>query len=271
MSSQPQNDRREMPRLALSPQAQLTGVPDAATLADAGQRFRLDGCLQVNNALPADLVDDLSRHFAEGYSRYFGEGEHDDALTVGDRRYKVSVALEGPFNTPRLYANDLILPIVRDLLGDDAILASMVAVVALPGAPGQGLHRDHPWLFGQVIDRMIPCYALKLIVPLIDLDEDTGTTLMKPGSHVVFDDKGVGMASAEPAARRGDCLLMDYRLLHEGTANRSSRIRPVLFLSYTRPWFRDYENFRKQDRMVVSAEARDRIPACYRPLFPGWG
>lgn len=256
-----------MPALEVSQQERLTGALEPSTLAEAAQSFRVNGCLQIADVLPPGFVDELAARFSADYSRYFAEQEHDDALTVGGRRYKVSVTLDGAFAEPMLYANALILPIVRELLGEDAVLASMVAVVALPGAEGQGLHRDHPWLFGQVIDRMVPCYALKLIVPLIDLDEATGTTLMKPGTHVVFDDKGVAMPSAAPEAKRGDCLLMDYRLLHEGTANRSDRIRPVLFLAYTRPWFRDAENFRKQERMSFGDGVVERMPDNHRKLF----
>lgn len=222
---------------------------------------------KVTGALSSELIDLLCDRFVHDYAAYFKEAEYEDALTVGARRYHVSVALREPFNAPELYANACILPILAGLLGEGFKLASLVSVIALPGAPGQGMHRDHPWLFGQVIDRMIPSYAIKLIIPLIDIDQSTGTTLMKPGSHVMFDEQALSLPSVEPALRKGDCMLMDYRLLHEGTANTSEQVRPILFLGYTRPWFKDYENFKKQTRLMIDAEVRAGIPEPYRSLF----
>lgn len=256
-----------IPSLDLTPDERQSGSLNPASLAEALKSFRTKGCLVIKNAFPADLIELLGRHFARDYARYFEAGEFDDALTVGDRRYKLSVALEGVFNSPLLYANGLVLPIITELLGEEAILASLVSVIALPDAPDQDLHRDHPWLFGQVIDRMLPSYAIKLLVPLVDLDEDTGTTLVMPGSHKLFDEQALKMAAVRPSLAKGDCLLMDYRLLHQGTANRSSRVRPVLFLGYTRPWFRDYENFRRQTRLIIKPDARGKIPVAYRHLF----
>ena len=90
---------------------------------------------------------------------------------------------------------------------------------------------------------------------------------MVPGTHVLFDDQALTMAVAAPDLARGDCLLMDYRLLHQGTANRSSKARPILFLGYTRPWFHDRENFKRQPRLIIGPQARAQIPAAYRRLF----
>ena len=256
-----------IPCLEPSPDERGSGTLDATSLAEAARSLRIKGCLMIKGAFPTELIDSLHRHFVAGYGRYFQPAEFADALTVGERRYKLSVALEGPFNTPSLFANPLVLSPVTELLGDEAILASLVSVIALPNAPDQGLHRDHPWLFGQVIDRMIPSYAIKLIIPLIDLDQSTGTTLLIPGTHLVFDDQALAMESEQPSLAKGDCLLMDYRLLHQGTANHSDQVRPLLFLGYTRPWFRDYENFKKQTRLVLDPRERERISPDLRHLF----
>jgi hypothetical protein len=43
--------------------------------------------------------------------------------------------------------------------------------------------------------------------------------------------------------RRGDAFLMDYRLIHRGTANPGSLRRPVLYLSYSRSWYIDTANY----------------------------
>jgi Phytanoyl-CoA dioxygenase (PhyH) len=49
--------------------------------------------------------------------------------------------------------------------------------------------------------------------------------------------------SIKPVVREGSCLLWDFRLRHGGTPNRGSLSRPLLYLTYCRPWFVDHKNF----------------------------
>ena len=50
-------------------------------------------------------------------------------------------------------------------------------------------------------------------------------------------------AAIEPVVREGSCMLWDFRLMHGGTPNRSALPRPLLYLTYCRPWFVEYMNF----------------------------
>ena len=42
---------------------------------------------------------------------------------------------------------------------------------------------------------------------------------------------------------RGDIIVFDYRVVHRGMANAASAARPVLYSTFSRPWFRDALNF----------------------------
>ena len=117
------------------------------------------------------------------------------------------------------------------------------------------------------MDTLIPSYGIKMIIPLVDLNEEHGTTRMWPGSHVVFDEKALKMAPVDPQLQVGSCILMDYRMMHGGTANRSERVRPLLYNNYYRPWFRDYKNFQQQPALQISRQAYTAIPAAHRTLF----
>jgi ectoine hydroxylase-related dioxygenase (phytanoyl-CoA dioxygenase family) len=100
-------------------------------------------------------------------------------------------------------------------------------------------------------------------VPLIDLTPETGTTCLFPGSHV-----GPKTDDFElPYLKRGECFLMDYRLWHYGTANRSDAERPVLYIIYCRPWFTDYRNFKQQPRIRMDESDFLAVPREHRPLF----
>ena len=51
----------------------------------------------------------------------------------------------------------------------------------------------------------------------------------------------------EPVVREGSCMLWDFRLLHGGTPNRGTLPRPLLYLTYCRPWFLEHLNFNKRN------------------------
>ena len=46
--------------------------------------------------------------------------------------------------------------------------------------------------------------------------------------------------------RAGQAVLADYRIKHRGLANHSTEERPLLYLTYGRPWWVDVHNFDKK-------------------------
>jgi ectoine hydroxylase-related dioxygenase (phytanoyl-CoA dioxygenase family) len=247
--------------------------PEAAQ--EAAELFMEHGCVRVKNAFDADYIARLHRAYVATYHPYFQDREFSDALNVGNKRTQVTVAIEGLFNSPQLYANDFVLPVLKLVLGDQLIMGGFGSVVSLPGALDQHTHRDHPNIYELTeteateawVDMLLPPYALNLIVPLVPLNDTNGTTRLWLGSHLVAKSRTQQMPSVDPVADLGDCLLVDYRLLHAGTANRSASPRPILYNMYCRPWFRDSRNYRKQQRIRISREEYMRIPAQFRHLF----
>ena len=70
-----------------------------------------------------------------------------------------------------------------------------------------------------------------------------------------------------PLPKLGDVYLMDFRLIHAGTANQSDQARPILYLVYSRPWFREDLNFDEQPPIRISRKQYQRVPSEYRHLF----
>jgi ectoine hydroxylase-related dioxygenase (phytanoyl-CoA dioxygenase family) len=230
--------------------------------------FRSHGCLLLEGVLERRQVERLHAAFVRRYRRYFRDREHADALRVGGGRFMVTVTLRPPFDTPALYANPLVYPILQRLLGPQCVLGSFGSVISLPGAPDQHVHRDHPPLFEEPgLDAEMPAFAVTLIVPLVELDATNGTTRLWPGSHRVWDESVESIEPEDPLVAAGSCLLMDYRLRHGGTANRSTDVRPILYSVYQRPWFRDTQNFKKQDPLQITARAYRALAEEHRPLF----
>ena len=112
----------------------VTAEPPDDGIKTAARLFCRHGCLLVKNALPVTYIEELVRSFTESYAEFFEDRNYPDALKVGDRRTMITVALEGPFNSPQLYANHVIFPVLRALLGTNLILGGFGAVVSLPGA-----------------------------------------------------------------------------------------------------------------------------------------
>jgi ectoine hydroxylase-related dioxygenase (phytanoyl-CoA dioxygenase family) len=102
-----------------------------------------------------------------------------------------------------------------------------------------------------------PSFAVTLIIPFIDLNEVTGSTRLIGGSHLIPSKDAKNMPGLAPKVPVGSCFLMDYRLTHQGMANQSNQVRPILSIIYQQPWFRDYVNYSKQKPLIVAPNALD--------------
>ncbi len=241
------------------------------TAPASAERFRAEGALLLRGVIPRDCVESMRAAFLERYRDYLEVGARADALCVGERRFMVTVDFEPPFIDDRVYAPVTVLGLLQQLLSPDCIVGSFGGVVSLPGAADQHLHRDFAeQLFpGTPLEPLFPPYAVTLVVPLIDVDEVTGTTAVWPGSHRQrrAQDEYPPDEGRWPRMSQGDVLMMDYRLVHAGTANRSTLPRPILYIVYCRPWFRDHVNYRIQPRLRIPASSWPLIPDAHRPLF----
>ncbi|MCB9640498.1 MAG: phytanoyl-CoA dioxygenase family protein [Myxococcales bacterium] len=231
--------------------------------------FRSSGALLVKGAYRAEKMKKLHELYLEKYANYLDPNEKPDALEVGNLRRMVTVEVAGAFNDPEAYANPFLLPLIQLFTESDAILGGFGSVVSLPGSQDQGVHADHPPLFGEdKFDLHIPCFAILMISPLIEMNDLHGTTAVWPGSHAVPRKEVQQLCKCElPVVEVGDALLMDYRLWHAGTANRSEVSRPVLYSYYARQWFRDCVNYFQQNALEISRDELLKIPESLRYLF----
>jgi len=230
--------------------------------------FQRYGVLLIENAFKPELVDQLTDEYFEKYSQYSQHEDHDDALKVGSRRYMVTIEMSGAFNSPTVYAPPFVLPIIRGLLGDKMILGSVTAVASLGGSKDMHIHKDHPALFSRSeVDHELPSFGVSMILPLLGFSEELGTTRVWKGSHKTSLKESMKTPFQDPYSSKGSCLLMDYRLTHQGLANRTDQVRPILDIIYQRPWFRDIANYGQQDALILSDDNYNRIPAEHHNLF----
>lgn len=216
------------------------------------------------------VIEALSDQFVQLYSEYLSPSPPQDALFVGIKRLQVTVEVAGAFNDLRLYADELVLATMTQLLGSRLVISDITCVVSLPGAPEMGIHCDGR-IFEQLpIANLLPPHAIGLLIPLVSFNHLTGTTRVWPGTHRKQHTQSPSeMAEGyiDPEFEPGDCMLMDYRLMHQGNANRSDIVRPLLYVNYAAPWYFDSNNFTKQVQLSMTEEEFLRVPGEFQSLF----
>src|SRR5262249_47774743 len=212
-------------------------------LEQASRSFRVDGALIIENIVDSAVISEARQVFDEAYSHYLNGPEHADAARVGEKRLMIAITLEPPFGDPQLFANPYVLSILSSELDDDFVIGAFGVVCSLPSAPTQHCHYDGGILFpNSGFDKLLPAAAVTVGIPLLEMNEVHGTTALWLGSHR-DEDRVSKEQGIEPVVREGSCMLWDFRLFHAGTPNRGTVPRPLLYLTYCRPWFVDHLNF----------------------------
>lgn len=263
--------------VVVSAEERAHGQLHAETESAALATLRQHGCVLLRGAYDAALIDELHREFTARYGKHDARAMKALAdrpppnpfLEVGDARFEITIAMNGVFARPQLFANPLLRRFLAGILGADMRLSGFTAVVSHPGATMQHVHRDHAYLFSDSDSNLgLPIYAINAAVPLIDVDAATGPTAIWPGSH------GWPAQIVPPAQtalsvpfQRGDAILMDYRTLHTGLPNRGNKARPILYMVYPRTWFFDDVNHIGRTSLDMSLEQFAALPPDVHPLL----
>ena len=222
----------------------------AATLAsDAAERFAADGICAVPGALTGaqtaaarTLVEDYYEDVVHTVSQL---NLSEDLLRGGFSTFKArdrgrfDMVVPGLAATPCLSDDAKWLPLVRSVLGDDAKLCHVGCIIALPDSAAQKWHSDGDHVHDEL---QLRAHALNVFVPLVDISLKNGATEFVPRTH--YDWRADGRPTVVDAAA-GDAVVFDWRLKHRGLSNKSSKPRPLLYLTYAQPWFVDKYNFSK--------------------------
>jgi hypothetical protein len=273
-------------RLTVSADESSTGQLVPATIAEAAALLDREGFVVLDGALP---VSDLGRcrHAAleslavcsqqartigldpipTGTSQGFAEIVH-----RAPGRFDMLHGADRPVFTGPLFGERAVwMPIVRAALGPKAQRLYRGILIARGQAAEQPWHADGEHLFPGS-GRHLPPHCLNVFVPLVDVGAENGPTEFCPGSHrlsgglaeLYQQDTGllerIGFSgpTAIPRLPVGSVLLFDYRLVHRGRQNHTDADRPVLYLTFATPWFRDVRSF--PERRLFAGQAPDGGP-----------
>jgi len=222
--------------------------------------------LILKDLLPAERVTALHEAYAIEYGDIGCRSTGNHIMEVGDKRLMITLGVSGIFAAPEILAHPVALSIVSPLLGNDFILGSYVAVTSMAGAKAQRLHTDLEGLFGDdELDASVPPYSITLVIPLVGLNQVTGSTRFFPGTH--RDPEAISVPDGiAPDLDPGDAILFDSRISHGGMANRSTAPRPIVYCTYHRAWYRDISNFRGRPAMRINQADLEAMDTNHRSL-----
>lgn len=243
------------------------GLAQSKEIEAACNGFTREGYVVLDNIVPADTIRALHAEFLDRYREQIQDKETADSLEVGGRRFMIPLHFSGGLGAEQVFANPYVIALVRMVLDEDAIIDAFGAILSLSGAEKQHIHHDGPILFNSEISRLLPAYALTFALPLVEMNDMSGTTALWPGSHRRGDHEGA--EPDQPTIPLGSAVMWDYRTYHSGMANRSDQVRPMVYATYARRWYQDPVNFRKEtlQRLVFEPGFLGSVPENLRSLF----
>ncbi len=233
----------------------LAASPTSDRLADAVAAFRRDGVVVIEDVVDPALLARCRDEIERDYSAEQLAGKGSFGLDTDPRRFSVALVADGALAERDVLVNPLLLDFARALIGDDPVMDSFGLLMSLPGAPDQRTHFDAMLFPETPLDRVLPPTTIAISMPLVVMDETSGSTAFWRGSH-----RG-GAASGDPdfapRVAVGSVLLWDYRIVHRGLANRGDRPRPVLFSALCREWWHEskYADTKGYDKLAVARRA----------------
>ncbi|MEO7494462.1 MAG: phytanoyl-CoA dioxygenase family protein [Massilia sp.] len=240
-----------------------------------------DGIIACKGAFSREFIvrlgEDIAMLFDEARARPGG------ALARGPQRHYVEIHPERLRGFVELISHPWLVAVSRAILGDDYKIVEMGFDVPGPGAQLQPWHRDFPAPPATVRGRRLNSLAFNLTT--VDVTEDMGPLEVAHGTQWdELDELGVSSAAASRGAamfppperypryearlhrklpKMGDISARSALTIHRGTANLSSRARPVLVLGVDAP---DANNADKHDLQVSRACFDALDPALRRHL-----
>lgn len=228
-----------------------------------------DGITALKGAFSRDWVErmreDIEELFTEALARPGG------AVGRGPKRYYVEVHPERIRGFVDLATHPWVTAVSEAILGPNYKIVEIGFDVPGPGAEYQPWHRDFPAPDETLSGRRLNSLAFN--VTGVDVSEDMGPFEIAPGTqwdppegfeHGMFPPRSLYPRYEERAQRKmpkmGDISVRSALTIHRGTANRSSKSRPVLVLGVDAP---DARNAERHDLQLTRAFF-DTLPASLR-------
>ena len=202
-----------------------------------------------------ELGEDIGILFESALQRPGG------AVGRGPNRWYVEIHPEEVRGFVDLVTHPWVVAVCEAVLGPEYRIVEIGFDVPLPGSLHQPWHRDFPAPEETIVGRRINSLAFN--VTTVDVFEDMGPFEIAPGTqwdlptgfeYEMFPPKSLYPRYEERAQQKmpkmGDISVRSALTIHRGTANRSSKSRPVLVLGVDAP---DARNAERHDLQFTRA------------------
>lgn len=224
--------------------AQTAPKPEIFDTAQIMGALYGDGIMGLKGAFSREWVTQLGEDIAGLYKEALArEG---GAVGRGPKRHYVEIHPEDIRGFRDLLEHPWIDAVCRAVLGNAYKIMEIGFDVPNPGAVDQPWHRDFPAPEATFKDRRLNSLAFNITT--VDVFEDMGPFEIAPGTqwddpthfeHGMFPPKSFYSRYLEKASRKmpqmGDISVRSALTIHRGTANYSSKARPVLVLAADAP------------------------------------
>ena len=230
------------------------GALSPETERGAHAAFREHGCVLLRGAYPCPAIEAMFNEYVARYGTLNAQGMQDAAakpppnrfLRVGDARYEITLRVSGASRRAGRDRKSPLAPVPRPA-ARRRHASERIHGRRLPSGRDPAACSSRPCPPVRRAGRRFGLAGLRgqwRCAPLIDVDIETGPTGVWLGSHRWARRTSAAARQTMTACsfQRGDCVLLDYRTLHTGLPNLSGRIRPIVYMVYTRPWFFDEVN-----------------------------
>ena len=209
-----------------------------------------------------DIMKDRGIELGQGT-----KGGYAEVVQRSKGRYEMNYGMKnGVFSDAAFVKNKWLESFITNSIGPDWELNRQSLLISFPGAEGQQWHVDGDHISPA---RHVSAHAVNVFVALGDISLDMGPTEFRPASHFLTRKlfKFMMLARARkqlhtpvtPTACSGDAVIFDYRTLHRGTCNNSTKPRAMLELVFFRKGYTDLLNFPK--RSVLNLPRQDAASA----------
>jgi ectoine hydroxylase-related dioxygenase (phytanoyl-CoA dioxygenase family) len=212
---------------------------DAATVNEHVKRVAVDGYTIVEDAVPLDLVDELTADLA----RLEGELGIEPATNTfeGANTLRVYNLLAHGEVWQQVPLHDSVLPVVEGVLDPGCLISSLSSVNIGPDETAQPIHADDMLI---PIPKPHPPTVCNSMWALTDFTEANGATRIIPGTHVYDHSPNYGQHYDSIAAEmpKGSVLIWHGSLWHGGGANQTDERRVGIAMNYCAGYIRQQEN-----------------------------
>jgi ectoine hydroxylase-related dioxygenase (phytanoyl-CoA dioxygenase family) len=214
-------------------------VLDPDRVSEHTERLDEDGYTIVEDAIDADLVDELATNLRDLETFFDVQPAGNSFEGAQTLRVYNLLALGRVWERVPVHAS--VLPLVEKVLDPGCLISSLSSITILPGEIAQPIHADDQLL--PIPKPHVPTVCNSMWA-LTDFTEANGATRLVPGSHLYDHSPEYGHPYESIAAEmpRGSVLIWHGSLWHGGGANTTDAPRVGIAMNYCAGFIRQQEN-----------------------------